>query len=82
MKDGTMSISSTADTVAAKAASAATFGGSAGAIFGGINDWNAIATIGGIVIGLLGLALNWYYKQAALDLARERRRGPVEELEA
>lgn len=79
MKDAHMTISSIADSVPAKAASVATFGGSAGAIFGGINQWNAVATIGGIVIGLLGLALNWYFKLQHLELARARLRVELED---
>ncbi len=51
-----------ATTVGAKAAPVATYGGSATAILGGINDMNTIAVIGGILIGLAGFFLNWYYK--------------------
>lgn len=49
-------------TAGAKAA-IATYTGAGTAIFGGINDMNAIAVIGGIVIGLAGFFLNWFYKR-------------------
>lgn len=74
-----MSIQSGAETFAAKAASAATYGGSAGAIFGGINA-NWVAAIGGIVIGLAGLLLNWYYKHKAYQLAKRKAGLDEEEL--
>jgi heme/copper-type cytochrome/quinol oxidase subunit 1 len=66
-----VNLQQTADTFAAKAASAATYTGSAGAIYGGLNDWNAIATIGGILIGLAGLALNAYFKWRHLKIAEK-----------
>jgi len=52
----------TSDALASKTANVATYGGSAGAIFGGINA-NWVAAIGGIVIGLAGLLVTIYYRR-------------------
>jgi hypothetical protein len=75
-----MSIQTSPDTLAAKAASAAQWGGSAVAgasgaarVFGLTTDeWTVIGIIAGIVFAAAGFVLTWIYKQAHLRLARER----------
>lgn len=57
-------------TLAAKAASASQWGGSAAAILGGINS-NWVAAIGGILIGIAGLLMNWWFKHEHLKIARK-----------
>jgi hypothetical protein len=59
------------ETLAQKAASAATYGGGGTAFIAGVNA-NWIAAIGGIVIGVIGLLLNWYYKHKHYKLALKR----------
>lgn len=68
-------IADTVDAVGSKAP-VATFGGSAVGIFGGVNDWNMIATIGGIVIGLAGLLVTIFFKRR-----EDRRRQILHDLE-
>ena len=54
-----------------KYASPVSYTGSLGAIFGGLTA-NEIAAYGGLVIGFVGLLVNWYYK-AKEDSRRDRR---------
>ncbi len=55
-----------------KAASAATFGGGGTAVYFGLtsNEWAAWA---GVAIALVGLLVNFYFKQAHLSLAKQAR---------
>lgn len=62
---------SVVDTVVTKTATAATYGGSGTAIFGGINA-NWVAAVGGVLIGIAGLLVNWYFRYQHLKLAREK----------
>lgn len=48
-------------------ASAVTYGGSIASIFGGLTA-NEVAAYGGLLIGVVGLLVNWWYK------AKEDRR--------
>jgi len=60
-----------ADTVAAKIATSATYGGAAGAILFGLSA-NEFAALGGLVIGMIGMAVNIWFKHQHLKLARAR----------
>ena len=53
------------------AATAATYTASGSAIIFGLSA-HEFAAISGVCIALLTFALNWYYKQQHLKLARER----------
>ena len=53
------------------ATTAATYTASGSAIIFGLSA-NEFAAISGVCIALLTFALNWYYKQQHLKLARER----------
>lgn len=50
--------------IAHRVASAATYGGSATAVFFGFTagEWQVIGVIGGLVIGFIGLAVNTYFQ--------------------
>lgn len=48
-------------TIMEKHASATTYVGSGTALLGGLSA-NEIAAYGGLIIGLIGLLVNWYYK--------------------
>lgn len=54
-------------TIMEKHASATTYVGSGTALFGGLSA-NEVAAYGGLIIGVIGLLVNWYYK------AKEDRR--------
>jgi hypothetical protein len=59
-----------ADALSAKIANAATYGGGIAAFLGGVTaTW--VAAIGGIVIGIAGLVMKWYFSQQHLKLARQ-----------
>jgi hypothetical protein len=55
----------------AKAASAATYGGSATAVFFGLTA-NEFAALGGLVIAVIGLLVNIWFKHQHLKIAREK----------
>lgn len=55
-----------------KVATVAQYGGAGTAVLFGFTA-NEIGVLVGCVVGVLGLALNWYYKHAHLKLARERK---------
>ena len=59
-----------ATAVAAKAASVATYGGAGSAIFFGLTA-NEFAAICGVVIGVIGLIANIYFKQKHLEIAKK-----------
>lgn len=52
------------DVLIERTASISTFGGSGAMVVGGITA-NEIAAIGGLFVGLVGLAVSWYYKHKA-----------------
>jgi hypothetical protein len=60
-----------ATAVAAKAASVATYGGAGSAIFFGLSA-NEFGALCGVVIGLIGLVANIWFKHQHLKLAREQ----------
>lgn len=68
----------TAETVAAKAASVAQYGGGSVAFLGGMTA-NEIAAVGGLVIGLIGYFTNLWFKAQHLKIARERAQADPEE---
>lgn len=59
-----------ASAVATKAASVATYGGASSAVFFGLTT-NEVGTICGVVIGLVGLVANIWFKHQHLKLARK-----------
>jgi outer membrane lipoprotein SlyB len=72
VKGRNVSIQTTAEGgVVSKTLTGATFFGSGTAIFGGLNA-NELAAIGGLVIGVLGLLINWYYKHKHYELAKQQ----------
>lgn len=54
-----------------KTASAATYGGSATAVFFGLTA-NEFAAVGGLIIALIGLLVNIWFKFQHLDLAKRQ----------
>lgn len=60
-----------ATAVAAKAASVATYGGAGSAIFFGLSA-NEFGALCGVIIGLIGLVANIWFKHQHLKLAREQ----------
>lgn len=54
-----------------KAANAATYGGSSSAVWFGLTA-NEFAAIGGLIIAVIGLAVNIWYKHAHYMLAKRR----------
>lgn len=66
-----------ASAVAAKASAVATYGGAGSAIFFGLtaNEFGALA---GVVIGVIGLIANIWFKHQHLKLERERAARPPE----
>ena len=56
--------------VAAKASSIATYGGASSAIFFGLTA-NEFGTLCGVVIGLVGLIANIYFKYQHLQVAKK-----------
>jgi hypothetical protein len=61
-----------ASAVATKAASVATYGGAGSAIFFGLSA-NEFGALCGVIIGLVGLVANIYFKYQHLKLAREEK---------
>ena len=59
-----------ASAVAAKTASVATYGGAGSAIFFGLSA-NEFGALCGVVIGLIGLIANIYFKHQHLKIARK-----------
>lgn len=55
----------------AKAASAATYGGSATAVFFGLTA-NEFAALGGLVIAVIGLLVNIWFKHQHLQIAKKK----------
>jgi hypothetical protein len=59
-----------ASAVAAKTASAATYGGAKSAVFFGLSA-NEFGALCGVMIGLIGLIANIYFKHQHLKMARK-----------
>lgn len=59
-----------ASAVAAKTASVATYGGAGSAVFFGLSA-NEFGALCGVVIGLIGLIANIYFKHQHLKIARK-----------
>jgi hypothetical protein len=59
-----------ASAVAAKTASVATYGGAGSAVFFGLSA-NEFGALCGVVIGLIGLIANIYFKHQHLEIARK-----------
>lgn len=72
-----------------KLATAATYGGSAGAAASGMasdavfglttSQWSAVGVIGGLVIALLGFAVNIYFKRQHLLIAQKTAKADPDE---
>lgn len=60
-----------ASTFVVKAANAATYGGGSSAVFFGLTA-NEFAAIGGLLIGIIGLAVNIWYKHLHYKIAKGR----------
>lgn len=73
-----MTISQHAAEAVTRVASAATYGGSAGAVFFGLTA-NEFAALSGVAIAVVGLAVNVYFKAQHLRIARERAQADPEE---
>ena len=65
------SSTSVATTISEKAATAATYGGSASAVFFGLNAAE-FAAVGGVVIAFAGFIVNVWFRHQHLKLAREQ----------
>ncbi len=61
------------EAVVVKAAHAATYSGSAGAVYFGLTA-NEVAAFGGLAIAVVGLIVSWYYKAQALKVLKEKHR--------
>lgn len=69
---------STSSLVVTKVANTATYGGSGSAVFFGLTA-NEFAAVGGIVVAVIGLLINWWYKHQHLQLAREKQKADLDE---
>ena len=67
-KNTKMSLEATAVT---KVATTAQYGGSGAAVYFGLTA-NEIAAFGGLIIAIIGLAVNIWYKQQHLKIAKEK----------
>jgi len=61
-----------------KASTAATYGGSATAVFFGLTA-NEFAALGGLAIGVIGLLIGTWYKHQHLKIARENQKADKEQ---
>ena len=68
----------TNEAVSTKIASAATYGGSSAAVIFGLTA-NEFAAISGVVIALVGLLVNIYFKHQHLKIARASAKADEEE---
>ena len=60
-----------------KAATTAQYGGSASAVYFGLTA-NEIAAFGGLIIAIIGLAVNIWYKHQHLKIAKEKAKADEE----
>ena len=68
----------TNEAITAKAASVATYGGSGAAVIFGLTA-NEFAAISGVVIALVGLLVNIYFKHQHLKIARASAKADEDE---
>ena len=68
----------TNEAVSTKIASAATYGGSSAAVIFGLTA-NEFAAISGVVIAVIGLLVNIYFKHQHLKIARASAKADEEE---
>jgi hypothetical protein len=61
-----------------KASTAATYGGSATAVFFGLTA-NEFAALGGLAIGIIGLIISTWYKHQHLKIAKKNQKANSEE---
>ena len=61
-----------------KAATTAQYGGSGAAVYFGLTA-NEIAAFGGLIIAIIGLAVNIWYKHQHLKIAKEKAKSENEE---
>lgn len=66
------------ESVATKAASAATYGGSATAVFFGLTA-NEFAALGGLCVAIIGLLVNIWFKYEHLKIAKQAMKPNSEE---
>jgi hypothetical protein len=71
-------ISDTANAVITKTANAAQYGGSGAAVYFGLSA-NEIAAFGGLLIAVIGLLINIWFKHQHLKLAKSGLRVPDDE---
>jgi len=67
-------------TMTEKLAENATIGGGITAVLGGLTSTD-IAAFGGLIVGLIGLAINLYYKIEANERAKELHKRRLKKLE-
>jgi hypothetical protein len=60
-----------------KAATTAQYGGSGAAVYFGLTA-NEIAAFGGLIIAIIGLAVNIWYKHQHLKIAKEKAKAEEE----
>jgi len=60
-----------------KAATTAQYAGSSTAVAFGMTgtEWSVIGVVGGLIVAILGFAVNWFYKERHYRLAQEKSRG-------
>ena len=76
------------DTIAAKAASAAQWGGAGGLVGGGmavrvfgltVDQWTVLGIVVGMALGVIGYATNVYFKRQHLRLAEKNGKPDTDE---
>lgn len=67
----------TTEAAIAWTANKATYGGSAAAFYGGMTA-NEIAAYGGLIIAVIGLAVQWYYKRKESRMRSEEHGARME----
>lgn len=67
--------------LAEKASAVAAYGGGGTAVYFGLTpgEWQAIGVLAGILIGVLGLLVNVYFKAKHLEIARQQAHANQEE---
>lgn len=69
--------SDAAHAAATKAATTAQYGGSGAAVYFGLTA-NEIAAFGGLLVAVIGLLINWYYKHQHFVLTQKKLNEPDE----
>lgn len=64
-----------------KASAAAAYGGGGTAMYFGLSagQWQVIGVIGGLLVGVVGLLVNVWFKQQHLEIARRKALADPEE---